>query len=131
MQNLILIVTFLSLVGLFVQNYVQLSQDAEASPTELTFKEWLKHTWLEIILNLLCFGAVCFGINIGLNEKAVEVAVGSQSDAFKLAFVSALATATAIKKFVQVTLLPIFSALFNARTARSLLRDKVIDAKRT
>lgn len=131
MQTLFFIGIFIVLVGLFVQNYFQLAADAEASPTDLSFGEWLKHSWLEIVLNLGCFAALCFGIDIGLADKASLIAAdGDASNAFLIMISAAIATATGIKKLVQFTLLPMFSLIFKSKSARNLLREKVVQAKR-
>lgn len=131
MQTLLLILTGLIIFVQFGQNYVQLANDAEASPTELSFNEWLKHTWLEIILNLGCFAALCFGIDIGLGEHLATVAAsGDPTNLFMITVATAVATAAGIRKIVQLTLLPMFSFLFKARTARKVLRDKVSEVKK-
>ena len=126
MQTVFFILIFLVLAGLFVQNYLESNANQDASPVELTFKEWLQHTWLEIILNIICFTLFCFGIDIGLGEKAAVVAAdGSNDTAIKIMLVAAFATATAIKKLVQFTLLPVVAGLIKARNAKKLLRDKM------
>lgn len=131
MQTLFFIVIFLSLVGLFVKSYYETDATQEASIVELTFSEWLKHTWLEIFLNIGCFIALCFGIDIGLAQKGIEVAVeGVNQTAFMAMITAGFVTATGIRNLVQLSLLPIFTKILKARTAKKVLRDKMIEAKR-
>lgn len=126
MQTLFFIVVFLCLAGLFVKSYFETDAMQDASPVQLTFSEWLKHTWLEIALNLLCYVALCAGIDIGLAQKGIEVAVeGVNQTAFIAMTGAAFATATAIRNLVQLSLLPFFSKILKARTAKKLLRDKM------
>ena len=130
MQTLLLIVTLLVLIAMFVQNYIQLAADAEASPTELTFKEWLKHTWLEIILNFGCLTALFLGVDIGLADQLANLAgKGIDSNAFVGAIAVGVGTATAIRRLVQLTLLPLFGFILKTKTARAALRAKVEEAK--
>jgi len=131
MQTLFFIVVALCLIGLFVKSYYETDAMQEASPVELTLSEWLQHTWLEIVLDFVCFTALCFGIDIGLAQKGIEVAVEGVNQAAFIAMIgAAYATANAIRNLVQISLLPFFSKILKARTAKKLLRDKMILAKK-
>lgn len=126
MQTLFFIIIALCLVGLFVKSYYETDAMQDASPVELTFKEWLQHTWLEIFLDFACFAAFCAGIDIGLAQKGIEVSVEGVNQAAFIAMVAAAyATANAIRNLVQISFLPIFSKLLKARNAKKLLRDKM------
>lgn len=125
MKILLLAVTFLTLVAMFAQSYTKLQNDAGVVGPNLSFNEWLRHTAVEIVLNLLLFIAVCLGINIGLAEKISHVATSDEISAFSVAFSGAVATGTLIYKTVQLTFLPLWNSLTGAVTARKLLRDKI------
>jgi len=126
MNYFLLAVVLFTIAALFVQSYIKLSADAEAGPASLTIGEWLKHTWLEIGLNVLSFVAFALNVDIGLAEKATEVATqGNVDAATSLTFAGAVAAGMAIYKTVQLTLLPLFNAILGARTARRVLRDKL------
>lgn len=126
MTTFLLVATAICLLALFFQNYLEVSATATASPENFSFGEWLKHTWLELLLNIGCFVALCLGINIGLAEKLSIVA--SQHDDTNLLAITlatALATASGIRKLVQFTLLPIINAVFKTKTAKAALNAKM------
>jgi len=129
MHTLLLAIVFLTIIGLFWQRWQQLSNDANSSPTDLTFGEWAKHTAIEFGFNVLAFIAYCLGVNVSLGEQVATQATDGATQAQLLTITAAIASGVAIYKFVQVTLLPLWNGLTGAITARKLLRNKVEDAQ--
>lgn len=130
MQNVFfLVIVFLGLVVLQWQNYVRLAKDAEAGPTDLSLGEWIKHTLIELICDIVLFVAFCLKVDLGLGEKLANLAThGDSSTANSLSFAGAIAIATLIYKTVQLTILPLINGLLKLQTARKLLRNKVAEA---
>lgn len=118
-------ITFLTLVVIFWQRFIETSKDAEVGPATLTGAEWLKHTAVEMAFDLALFVALCAGINLDFILKATEAGTDTGSQATLVSIGGAIATGTAIYKGVQIFILPLFNRLTGGTTARKKLRTKV------
>lgn len=129
MKIILLGIVLLTLVGIFLQRWNEISKDAESGPSNITFKEWLRLSAVEMLLNLGLFIALCTGVDINSLLKAADAVasgVGTYTDITSIA--GAFATGSAIYKVVQFTLLPLWNLTTGARTARKKLRIKVESA---
>lgn len=115
----------MTLAAMFFQKYNDTMNDAEAGPASLTFSEWIRHSVVEMILDLAVFVALCAGVNIDFIIKAAQTGTDTGSQANLVSIVGAVAMGTAIYKGVQLVILPIFNAFTGGTTARKKLRNKL------
>lgn len=128
MQQIFLLgIVLLTLILIFLQRYQQIKKDAAVSTADLTFWEWLEHSAIEIVFNIVFFIALCMGINIDSLIHATQTVTENARQADQVSILGAIATGTAIYKGVQFTVLPLFNWISGAKTARAKLRNKVAE----
>jgi hypothetical protein len=126
MNIFLLSIVLLTIVGIFLQRWAEIKNDANVGPAELSFNDWLRHSAVEMTLNLILFVALALGVNVDSLIKAADTVasgIGTYSDVTSIA--GAFATGSAIYKVVQLTLLPLWNVLTGATTARKKLRTNV------